>query len=107
MVIDFIVACDKLKQFEESYQIAEFLASKGIRGHRGSAGSCPITNWIKSETYLPDVATCQDWIVDNTKAGPRDNPVKVDTTQAIYDFIMEFDGGGYENLALDYREFLG
>lgn len=106
-MIDFDVAFDKLAQFEDGLQIANYLKSEGVSGCRGSNENCPIANWMKEQTgelvevsgdYISRCAegVDNDWIENNYEVFA--NEYFRDPTAAIVEFITDFDNGEYPEL---------
>lgn len=105
-MIDFGVAFDKLAQFETANDLADYFASEGVQGYKGAEESCPIANWMREQTgclvsvtgdgisrYNEDEeefieSHYEVWLNENFR-----NP-----TDAMLNFIIEFDGGDFPQL---------
>lgn len=89
------VAFDKLAQFETSQDLANFLHAEGIKGYRKDANICPIATFMELQTGKM-VGVSEDNI-EHYNQGRID--FCFENTQAMYDFVVDFDAGGFDFLA--------
>lgn len=89
---------NKLNSFTSSKDVAEFLTNEKARGYKGDSDSCVITNWLEEKTEL-DVTT-DDEVRFYTQYGYGEmDLLKVaPISDAVSEFITEFDGGNYPQL---------
>lgn len=103
-MIDLIVACDKLAQFEDSEDIADFLRSQGVRGRRGEADMCVLAVWLKNETGENVVVNPNH--ISLTTEDPITGLLKYDhlfdNTDAMEVFIRRFDDREFGDLIESY-----
>lgn len=101
---------DQLNSFENSSCIRQFLVEQGIKGYRNDGDSCPISNWIGSVT-LREVCTEDtikvyngktEWSYDSMDYYPGYD--EFETSEAVKDFITEFDLGHYNELDADWLD---
>lgn len=106
-MMDFGMAFDKLAGFETAKELADFFKHEGVKGYKGAEESCPIANWMAAQTgesisvtgdhiarYIPD--ELDDWISDNYETFVGE--YYRSPTEAMMNFIIEFDGGDFPEL---------
>lgn len=99
-MIDFVVARDKIAQFQCADDIADFLRYEGVNGVIGQADICPIASWMRITTGAPVCVSVRTmWIDESTSDTVSFDPsVEEKNTQAMTDFVREFDAGIYPDL---------
>lgn len=93
------VAVAMLFSFDSSEEIAQFLAAEGITGFHQMTEACPIANYLNRETGLPVLVDSGSVLFKKTP----DIAVSFDNTDAVYDFVNDFDDGEYPELAESYE----
>jgi hypothetical protein len=89
-------------------EVADKLMSLGIWGHKGSVPSCPIARYLQRRRPGPQylVETGKVAVVVDIKTDGDPFPVNywvdVDMPDPVFDFIVNFDAGEYEELR-DFR----
>src|SRR5687768_113051 len=89
---------DQLNAFEDAISIKNFFVEKGVKGYRQDEASCPISQWIGSNTNCP-VSTEDTIKVFNSDN--YDDAEEFETSAAVKEFIDQFDQGFYEELDID------
>ncbi len=88
---------DKLNAFESSDAIATFLKAQGIKGDIQDGDSCPISNWILTETEAWACTTTENCIsVEDFGIDYSMTPNDV-----VVEFICKFDNHEYPFLISD------
>ena len=95
------VLVDKLNTMENADEVALFLESQGIKGNRGMAVSCPISNWIMRESGVDDVTTLYDVMVWDSTNGFSVCLERHGLGYGPWEFVKNFDGGKYPHLMRD------
>ncbi len=90
---------EKLNSFGSSKEVALYLESEQAKGYKGDSDSCVITNWLEDKTGL-DISTDEE-----IRFYDRDDLLSVaDISNAVKDFIVEFDNGQYPHLEWGYGD---
>lgn len=97
-MIDFQVAFDKLAQFETADELAEFFQYEGIKAVQGDSNNCAISVWMKRTIENDHVFTNKFAITEYPENINDGASNKARTTQPMFDFIMYFDHGLYQEL---------
>lgn len=94
-MIEPVEAYDILAEFQTCDQIAQYLYNEGVTGTPNDSISCPIANFMRLQTGL-DFDVTGDGINSCLDLGEE---FSFYVTDAMIDFIFEFDEGGYSHLA--------
>lgn len=98
-MIDYIVARDKLAQFETADEIADFFRREGVQGEKGMSDRCPIAQWMTEQTGGPIVvSTLEMWNAGAEDFLDNDTIHRINHTEAMTDFVDRFDSGFYSDL---------
>ena len=97
---------EKLNSFGTPYEIAQFLTDEQVKGYKGDSDSCVITQWLENKTGF-DVTTEDEIRFYTTDVyGNLECWSTVKTTQAVKDFIDEFDSGMHPQLDMQEGDYI-
>lgn len=97
-MIDFQVAFDRLAQFETSGEIAEFFLSEEIKAIPLDSNNCAVSVWMRRTIQKERVFTNRYSITEYSENMNDGASNRANTTQPIFDFIVNFDEGLYPDL---------
>lgn len=82
-------------------EVAQILRQAGAKGQQGCGGLCPITNYLRAQTGLPDVWVTMTVVYPDGLLQPEDSIL---LPKAVRQFICRFDGWGSDGYCyLDLR----
>lgn len=97
-LIDPHAAMDKLAALGSSQAIAEFLQVEGVTGMRDYGHACPVSWYLRRATGWRATVSPTAWSL-RARDLPAGMRRRSRTPQPIREFIVDFDGGRYPELA--------
>lgn len=94
---------DQLNAFADADSVKEYLKLMGVKGFRENEMNCPISNWIRYNTDCPVMT--EDKIIVFTGYDWDNDVDEFETSEAVKQFIRNFDVGDYPELEDEYEEF--
>lgn len=94
-------AITQLNAFADAESVKEFLKLMGVKGYRQDEMSCPISQWVG---HLTNCAVATEYTIKvYNSTGPNwiDDPEEYSTSDAVKQFITNFDLGQYPELDAD------
>ena len=101
-IADLNTALDKLGSSAD--EIAETLSAAGIKGYPEDCFHCPLANWLTSTFSLAEHGLRADvgsYEINIHNFASGEGVCTIHTSEAVADFVNDFDMGDFPNLALD------